>query len=125
MDEKEKEVLKKKVDESWKETVRKEKGFQGASGADDRSGASLPEVTFNLFISGLMMEALVALGEVENPVTKKKELNAPHARFVIDTLSILKEKTKNNLANDETEMLEAMLYELRTRYINKTKNAPV
>lgn len=78
------------------------------------------EVTFGLFISGLMMEALVALGDLENPVTKKKETSLPHAKFIIDTLSMLKDKTKGNLAKDESDALEAVLYDLRMRFVEKS-----
>ncbi|MFA6078452.1 MAG: DUF1844 domain-containing protein [Candidatus Omnitrophota bacterium] len=107
--------LKKKVDESWKEAMEKER-----SSSDKQPVESL-EVTFHLFVSSLMMEALVALGDIEHPVTKKKELNPTHAKFVIDTLSMLQEKTSNNLSKDESNMLESMLYDLRMRFVNKAK----
>lgn len=116
MEENKKEEVQKKIDEAWKEAVEKEK----ASSPQGDGQNQMPEVSFQLFISGLMMEALVAFGDVENPLTKKKELNAPHAKFVIDTLGVLKEKTKGNLTKDEEESLEAVLYELRLRYVNKT-----
>jgi hypothetical protein len=77
------------------------------------------EVTFHLFTTTLMMEALVALGDAEHPISKKKELNTAHAKFVIDTLSMLQEKTKNNLTKDESEMIEAILYDLRMRFVSK------
>ncbi len=109
------EELKKKVDEAWKESVEKE-----IEGSQDSSAKEI-EVTFGLFISGLMMEALIALGEVENPVTKTKESNQLHAKFIIDTLGMLEEKTKNNLSKEEQDALEALLYDLRMRFVEKTK----
>ncbi len=103
---------KKKVDESWKEAVAKEK-TSGEKGQEP-----LPmEVNFQLFVTGLMMEALIALGEVENPVSKKKEPHPAHAKFIIDTLDMLKDKTRNNLDKDESNMLEAVLYELKMKYV--------
>jgi hypothetical protein len=106
--------VKKKVDESWKEAVGKDK-----KGPSDAATGEMPEAGFGLFISGLMMEGLVALGEVENPVTKKKEANLAHAKFVVDTLAMIKEKTRNNLTGDETGTLEAILYDLRMRFVAK------
>jgi len=114
MSEEKKEELKKKVDESWKEAVSKDKA---APAAQDIPEA--PEVTFSLFISGLLMEALIALGDMEHPVTKKKELSVPHAKFIIETLAMIREKTKNNLAKEEDESLDAILYDLRMRFVQK------
>lgn len=113
------EDMKKKVDEAWKESVVKDKD----SVTPPADGARAPEATFGLFIYGLMMEAMIALGEVEHPVTKKKEKNDIHAKFVIDTLGMLGEKTKGNLTKDESEMLDAMLYDLRMRFLQKPKEA--
>lgn len=110
------EELKKKVDEAWKESVDKDK----ASDAPGNESPQIPEATFGLFIYGLMMEAMIALGEVEHPITKKKELSAHHAKFIIDTLGMLQSKTKGNLTKDEGDMLEGMLYDLRMRFVSKT-----
>ncbi len=79
------------------------------------------EASFSLFVSSLMMQAMSALGEIENPITKKKEYNQSHAKFIIDTLTMLQEKTKNNLTKVEAEMLEGILYELRLRFVSKTQ----
>ncbi|MCX5666299.1 MAG: DUF1844 domain-containing protein [Candidatus Omnitrophica bacterium] len=77
------------------------------------------EVSFSLFITGLMMEAVMALGDMENPVTHKKEPNLEHAKIIIDTLEMLKEKTKNNLSKDEDEAMSSILYDLRMRFVTK------
>ncbi len=107
------EDLKKKVDESCKDAMEKEKL------SPDQPSTKPLEVTFHLFATSLMMEALVALGDIEHPVTKKKELNSTHAKFVIDTLSMLQEKTTNNLAKEDADMLKSVLYDLRIRFVNK------
>jgi len=112
---------KKKVDEAWKEAVQKER-----KEADTRQQAGAQEeypqeINFGLFLSSLMIEGLIALGDVENPATKKSESNLGHARYVIDIIAMLQEKTKNNLTADEKTGLEQILYELRMRYIAKNK----
>lgn len=113
MEEKKSEDLQKKVDEAWKETAAKDKKNIDASAQD------VPEVTFGLFLSGLIMEAFIALGDLEHPVTKKKEMSIPHAKFIIETLAMLKEKTKNNLTKEEDSSLESVLYDLRMRFVSK------
>lgn len=112
------EEKKKKVDEAWKETVKKEsQGSEAASKQEEYP----QEINFGLFLSSLMIEGLIALGEVENPVTKKKEITLGQAKYVIDVMSMLQEKTKNNLTPEEKNAVEQILYELRMRYVAKAK----
>jgi hypothetical protein len=68
-----------------------------------------------------MIEGLMALGEIENPVTKKKEANLDQARYVIDILGLLEEKTNNNLTPEEKNAISHVLYELRMRYVERAK----
>lgn len=76
---------------------------------------------FRLFITTLGLQASIFLGYIENPVTKRKEENLPQAKFIIDTLDILKEKTKGNLTQDESQLIENIIAELKTHYVTKTK----
>lgn len=108
--------IKRRVDESWKDAVNKEK-----SAESPESGEPPIEASFGLFITGIMMEAVIALGDMENPVTQKKEQNLQRAKFLIDTLEMLKEKTKNNLSKDEDDAVNSVLYELRMRFVAKIK----
>ncbi|MDD5173383.1 MAG: DUF1844 domain-containing protein [Candidatus Omnitrophota bacterium] len=108
--------IKKQIDESWKDAVSKEK-----ESPKIKSDDAPMKVNFGLFITGLMMEAVIALGDMENPVTHKKEQNLQHAKILIDTLEMLKEKTKNNLSKDEDEAMSSILYDLRMRFVAKAK----
>jgi hypothetical protein len=85
-----------------------------------KSGQDKIEITFGFFIAGLMMEAVIAMGDMENPVTHKKEQNLQHAKIIIDTLEMLKEKTKNNLTKEESEAMGAVLYDLQMRFVVKS-----
>jgi len=106
----------KKVDESWKQNVEKEKS---ASKAKDDFVP--PVADFKFFITTLTLQASIALGHIANPATEKVEEDLIQAKFLIDTLGMLQEKTKNNLIKEETELLENLLYELRTAYLAKGK----
>ncbi|HDM08587.1 MAG TPA: DUF1844 domain-containing protein [Candidatus Omnitrophica bacterium] len=75
------------------------------------------DVNFINFINGLGLECLMALGKLENPVTKKKESDLRQARYVIDTLDMLREKTKGNLAEDEQKILDEMLVYLKMLFV--------
>lgn len=110
--------MEKNIDESWKESVEKEKSKGTSEGK--KKEYSL-EANFSAFISSLAMEALIFLGEIPNPMTKKKEVNPAQARYIIDIISLLKDKTKGNLTAEETNTLDNILYELRTKFIAKNK----
>ncbi|MBI3087595.1 MAG: DUF1844 domain-containing protein [Candidatus Omnitrophica bacterium] len=66
------------------------------------------------------MDALIALGDIPHPVTKKPMPNLEHARYLIDLLGVLGEKTRGNLSVDEERLLKDALYQLRTRYLAKS-----
>ncbi len=108
--------INKNIDESWKETVEKEKET-----LKKESKFIPPEPDFNFFITTLALQASIALGQVPNPVTNKTEEDNAQAKFLIDTLGMLKEKTKGNLTAPESTLLENLLYELRVQYIAKQK----
>lgn len=106
--------IKKNIDESWKETITKEKETLKK---EDKFVP--PDADFNFFVTTLALQASIGLGEVANPVTDKKEQDLNQAKLLIDTLGMLKEKTKGNLTKEETDLLENVLYELRMQYISK------
>lgn len=88
--------------------------------AEKNSDESWKKPDFNFFITTLALQASVALGRIPNPATNKKEEDLPQAKFLIDTLGMLQDKTKNNLTAEESELLENFLYELRMQYVSKT-----
>ncbi len=106
----------KKVDESWKDSVDKEKSSGGKDG-----GFTPPEADFNIFVTSLALQASIALGAVANPATGKKEANPSQAKFLIDTLAMLQEKTSGNLSEEEGRLLEGVLYELRMQFVEHNK----
>jgi len=74
-------------------------------------------VSFSTFILGLSTQALLHLGDIESPVSGQVERDLGAARHVIDILGILQAKTRNNLEQAEERLLEAVLYDLRMRYV--------
>jgi len=105
--------IKKSVDESYKEQVAREK-----EALKDTGSFTPPEPNFNFFITTLALQATISLGAVPNPATNKTEKDLTQAKFLIDTLGMLGEKTKGNLTKEEGDLLENLLYELRMQYIS-------
>lgn len=126
------------VDESWKEQASLEKNVLGEESQlqDDQAtpgsaqtpqqspeaqkGAEQPqamEVNFLNYITSLGFQAMIFLGEIPNPVTNEVDKNLDQAKFLIDTLSMLGEKTAGNLSDQEKELLENSVYELQMKYV--------
>ncbi len=74
-------------------------------------------ITFSTFILSLNTAALVHLGELPDPITNKKQVNLTLAKQTIDTLEMLREKTKGNLTLDEEKLLQTILYELKLKFL--------
>jgi hypothetical protein len=78
------------------------------------------EMNFTTFVMGLSTQALMHLGEIADP-------EAPHApdlgaaKQMIDLLGILREKTTGNLEPAEEQLLSSMLYDLRMRYVEVSR----
>ena len=94
---------------------RQENGRHGEKGEDEYQ----PEVNFYNFLISLSTSAFFHLGDFPDPATNKAEKNIPAAKQVIDTLSMLKVKTEGNLDQNEKNLLEGILYELRMRYVKE------
>lgn len=78
-------------------------------------------LTFLGYISGLVMAAAVYLGDQQDPVTGLTSVNLVSAGHAIDVLTMLQEKTRGNLTDDEERFLEGALYELRMKYVEATR----
>lgn len=105
------EEIRKRIDENWKNQINKEKDRLKDENKD------FHQPNFSILLSSLSMQAMISLGKLENPVNGKKEQNLEQARFLIDTLDILKDKTKGNLSSEEEHLLDDSLYHLRMNYI--------
>jgi len=113
--------------EAHEETHASEEAEAAAPGPEPAAPGPEPEpaggpspdepVSFSTFVLGLSTQALLHLGDIESPVSGQVERDLGAARHVIDILGILQAKTTNNLEQAEERLLEAVLYDLRMRYV--------
>ncbi len=101
------------------EEKKEEAGDQEKGGAS--SQGSLPKAEFSLLVSSLASQAMISLGVAENPLTDKIEKDLQQARFTIDLLDVLQEKTQGNLDENESKLLESVLYHLHVEFIEASK----
>lgn len=79
------------------------------------------KINFSTFAMSMTTSALMHMGLIEDHVTKKKETNLQLAQQDIDILSMLEEKTRGNLAEEEKKLIDEALYELRLRFVEASK----
>lgn len=144
------------IDEDWKTQVQAEKeaakhapvepasqtgesasqtGEPASAGGPTASGTSsapphdpsMPPASFELLVTTLATEALVALGQVPHPATNKAELHRNHAQYIIDTLDVLRQKTKGNLSPQEQQLIDDVLHQMRLLFVavaNQSSTTP-
>ena len=97
---------------------------EAQAGAPEEDGArAIPEVDFATFLISLGSSALIHLGELRPPGESAPHTNLPLAKQTIDILGILGEKTRGNLTEDEQNLLEHLLYDLRMKYVEAKRGA--
>ena len=112
------------VDTDWKAEAQAEKERLAAKSAEaaaaDKGGADgrgLPEASFRTLVGTLASQAVMGLGAMVDPETKGVVVDLEGARFAIDLLGVMEEKTKGNLDETEASELQQVLSELRARYV--------
>jgi hypothetical protein len=126
------------IDTDWKQQAQEEKRrlaeqeqkkaasapASAPAGASARRGTAagrpareVPEASFGTLVNTLMTQALFYLGDLA-PQGAEPSINLDMAKHQIDTLSVLEEKTKGNLSEDEQRILDSALYESRMRYVS-------
>lgn len=76
-------------------------------------------------VMGLQQSAMVALGKLMNPMTRKIEVQLEMARDAIDTLAAIETRTRGNLEPDEARVLQQALTELRMNYLDVARKSGV
>lgn len=104
-------------------TIRDKRRFK--EGEEEKAEASageqpysIPvEVNFAAFVFSLGRSAFIHLGEEPDPMSGEKKVSLPLAKETIDIISMLEEKTKGNLTQEEDQLTKNLLYALRMRFV--------
>ena len=114
------------VDEDWKQEAQKEKEILAAQEEaekkdekqeEETSRGPLPEGNLAALISMLATQALFALGLLQIKGQEERKPDLEMAKYNIDMLQVLEEKTKGNLTKEEEAVLSNTLSELRMGYV--------
>lgn len=85
------------------------------------SSIPFPDANFLTLVFSLYTHVQISLGAIPDPATQKTMQDLPQAKYNIDLLGILQEKTKGNLTPEEDQTLEHMLFEVRMLYVEASK----
>jgi len=84
----------------------------------------MTEEKINLFlalVTSLASTCWMQLGKVPNPISNKIEKDLENAKFTIELLRTLKEKTKGNLTEEEERLLLSVITDLELNYADEVK----
>jgi Domain of unknown function (DUF1844) len=79
-----------------------------------------PPASISTLFSMLTTQALVAMGQLAIP-GEEPSLRLDYAKYYIDLLDVLEEKTRRNLLGHEADLLKSSLFQLRMLYVESTK----
>ena len=114
------------VDADWKAEAQAEKErlaeAEAATGEQPATGrGELPPADFKGLVGLLASQAIMGLGAMPDKSGKGVMIDLDGAKFAIDLLAMIEEKTTGNLDDEESKELNAVLVELRSRFVQITQ----
>lgn len=114
------------VDEDFKAQVEREREQQreaeqaakAAGGEPEQGGGQeIPPASMGMLISMLSSQVMMAMGFLPTPDGQQPPVDLPLAKHFIDLLTVLEEKTKGNLDQEEQGMLTESLHQFRMAFV--------
>ena len=88
--------------------------------AEPQPKVALEPIDFSTHILSLASSAMIALGRMPAPGGEAIELDIETAKDLIDVIGMLEVKTRGNLDESETKLIQSLLYDLRVAYVDAT-----
>lgn len=105
------------VDADWKTEAAREKEKLADETAEEGKAGALPEPKFAELIQMIAMQAMVGLGGMASPDGRQIPPDLDMAKHQIDMLELVAVKTAGNLDAEEKELLDAVLHDVRMRFV--------
>jgi hypothetical protein len=80
----------------------------------------IPEMNYDHLVQSLYMQALLQLGGATEP-GQPAQVDILGARQTIDMLTVIAEKSKGNLSDEEAKLTQSALFELRMGFLEVTQ----
>ena len=112
------------IDDDWKQEAQKEKeSLAEKENQPEENGdtagntASLPPANFSSLVSMLGTQAFYAMGFIRTSEDQEPVKDLQMAKYNVDLLGVLQEKTKNNLSDEDHKLLDETLQQLRMAFV--------
>lgn len=106
------------VDSDWKDEAQKEKDDADRLTREAAAAPELPPPSLAEIIQMVLVQASIGLGGFQDPQTGQRiPPNMALAQHYIDLLALVQEKTQGNLDDQEKQLLEGALHELRLAFV--------
>jgi len=113
------------IDEDWKEQAQKEKEELAKEAETEKDTKEeqeqvkkqLPAADFSGLVSMLTTQAFFALGLIRTEEDKDQPADLQLAKYNIDMLEVIEQKSKGNLTEDEEKLLSGALHQLRMSFV--------
>ena len=114
------------IDADWKAEAQADKVKLAAKEAEAAEQAAstpkgFPPADFKGLMGLLASQAIMGLGAMQDPEGRGLMIDLDGARYAIDMLVVLQEKTEGNLSDEESKELDTIIPELRSRYVQITE----
>ena len=114
------------IDADWKAEAQADKEKLAAkeaesAGQPEGTPKGFPPADFKGLMGLLASQAIMGLGAMQDPDGRGLMIDLEGARYAIDMLVVLQEKTTGNLSDEESKELETIIPELRSRYVQITE----
>jgi len=111
------------VDDDWKAQAQREKEELSKKLEEQEAGKQeVQKAEFLSIVESYAYQAMMFLGMVEHPQMPGKAIFEPtQAKFLIDCLLVLRDKTKGNLTQEEHEVLTQTLAGLQMSFVEMGK----
>jgi hypothetical protein len=115
------------IDDDWKQEAKREKEILAAESKTEKQDAgergALPPASFQGLLSMFVTQAYLALGLLRVKEDQEPVVDLEMAKYNIDLLGVIEEKTKGNLDEAEAKMLEESLHNLRLAFVQLSQQS--
>ncbi len=106
------------IDSDWKAEAEAAKEHLAAEEQAEQEGGGepLPDPTIADLVNMIAMPAAMALGGYKSPDGKMMPPDMGAAKYHIDLLAVLEEKTRGNVSEDESKQIAHIVHQMRMQF---------